>query len=208
MEPATWAWLWSNHNLPLCSGTPKQLSYTSQGNFFLILIFHFSNEGRERNIYMKNIDWLPSLVDPTWDQTCNAGTCPNQNWTATFGLWGDAEPAEPHWPVCQTLFKIMSFEWHYFLLDLWLPLSLLHSELLLAVYTIYTLTTPKCIFLASYFHWAPIPTCNSLLPNCYLHCISQLSCPKTGHFITSPPNLLLPQFSPSQEMAFSFLLSR
>ena len=60
----------------------------------------------ERNISVRNIDWLPLLRTPR-DQTRNLGTCPDQKLNQRpVALQDDAQPTEPHWSGAQGLFKI------------------------------------------------------------------------------------------------------
>ena len=45
------------------------------------------------------IGQLPLICDPTWDQACNPGMCPDQESNPQpFHLWDDTRPTEPHQP--------------------------------------------------------------------------------------------------------------
>ena len=42
----------------------------------------------EREKCERNIDWLPSICNPTRDQTCNLGKCPDRESNLQpFGVW-------------------------------------------------------------------------------------------------------------------------
>ena len=64
-------------------------------------------EGREegRRERERIIDWLPPIGTLTKDQTCNLGTCPDQELNPwPFGVWDDA-PTEPLGQGTALLFK-------------------------------------------------------------------------------------------------------
>ena len=48
---------------------------------FFIYLFLERGEGREeereRNISVRDVDWLPLSRPPTWDLACNLGMCPD-----------------------------------------------------------------------------------------------------------------------------------
>ena len=73
---------------------------TSMYSFFKkILFIYFEREGKGGRKRKRNIDPLPLVHTPTWDQTCNqAWALPDQESNQRpFTLQDDAQPPEPHW---------------------------------------------------------------------------------------------------------------
>ena len=58
-----------------------------------------AERGRERNIDVRNIDWLPPTRAPTRDITHNLGMRPDQGQNPkTFGVWDDTLTNRATWP--------------------------------------------------------------------------------------------------------------
>ena len=111
------------HTLKPKPPVPQNITAFTYSNFYLFLERGEGREKkRERNINVRNINWLPSIHAPAGNLTHNPGICPAQelNWQP-FAFQNDAQPTEPHQSgqditifrgrVFKEVGKVSSYEW-------------------------------------------------------------------------------------------------
>ena len=89
-----------------CSTMNRTKLLKAWKTFFILTWGHaywFLERGKAREREgERNIDRLPLVYAPTRDHTCNLGMCPDwESNLRSFGLQGNAQPTEPHWPVLE-----------------------------------------------------------------------------------------------------------
>ena len=94
-----------------CFGEQNKNSLPSFFSKFLFIFGERGREGKRKRNIDRNINQLPLICVLTWDQTCNPGKCPDQEWDWwSFIVRHDAQPTKPHWSGHPALLKLKSLE--------------------------------------------------------------------------------------------------
>ena len=128
---------------------------------FILSIYHFSGihvfnviylflergGGREKNIYVKSIGWLPLIRTPNEYRTCNPGMCPDRELNQLPLTWqDDAQPTEPHWSGLEYTFQKMRKSSH------WIVFFSRQLHIFLFAHILFPLLQTKCLWLITWLH--------------------------------------------------------